>query len=229
MEAQAFTRATVRRPHYDDGLQDMQTTSSGMERVPLELSNNEQLPQFAPGSEGLEIAYAEVASTPRQKAVVHSVQGAKNVKAALLKRVQIKCCAVFSILAVIIIIVAVVVTLKTRSHAQSMSGSHHEVTTNTISRPTSGAHNGTGMTALTPMGNPSPYAVVLYYQYCTGAIRTARLPFEGMWQPYDYTQDLLIPSGARIGTPLANAACGSGDNIVTLIPSDPIPTHTDYC
>lgn len=152
------------------------------------------------------------------------------------------------------------VTLKTKSHAQSMSGSHQEATTNTISsltlntpgptlatssptlrassgsvtnevdipRSTSGAYNGTEMTALTPLGTPTPYQVVLYYQHCTGAIRTARLPFETAWLPYDFTQDLLILSGARNGTPLANAAYGDGSTTVTLVTCNLIPTHTNY-
>ena len=111
MEPQAFARATVRWPHYDDDLQVMQPVPSGIERVPLEHSYNEQLPQFASGNEGLEIAYAEVASAPGKQAVVHSVQEAKNAKAAPLKTVYIKACTGFSLLAVTIIIVAVGITL----------------------------------------------------------------------------------------------------------------------
>lgn len=237
----------MRWPHYDDGLHVAQIASSGIERVPLEHSHTEQLPQFALGREELEIAFDEAAFVPKKQAVVQNAQGVDIAPKTTFKRARKWICAGLSVLAVVAIIVAVVVILKAKGHPQSVLGTNKGATTTAVSnptmttpgptvitpsptlsapsdsatsevgimRPTSGAYNGTGMTALTPRS--TTLQVVLYYQHWTGAIRTARLPFEGGWQPYDSTQDLLIQSGARNGTPLANAVWGTASATVNLL------------
>lgn len=224
----------------------MMNASPEMERVPLERSHAEQLPQLAPGREGLELAYAEVVSAPEKQAVVGGAQEAETAPNVTSKKFKIWICAGLSALAVGIIIVAVVT--KTRGPRSKLDSNKNaasattsgpilttfslplSTTTPTVSTssasvvhdvgtwiPTSGAYNGTGLTAVTPHYSPSPFQVVLFYQHYTGAIMSSRLPFESTWQVYDSTQDLLIPSGARNGTPLAFLDYGaSADNRTTV-------------
>lgn len=202
--------------------------SPEMERVPLEHSHAEQLPQFAPGREGLELAYAEVVSAPEKQAVVGGAQEAKTTPNITSKKFKIWICAGLSALAVCIIIVAVVVkTRDPRSILDSNKNAASATTSGPTSSasvvrnvgtwvPTSGAYNGTGLTTVTPHYSPSPFQVMLFYQGFTGAILTSRLPFENTWQAYDSTQDLLIPSGARNGTPLAFLDYGASSDRTTV-------------
>lgn len=184
MEPNTTARATMLWSQYDDGLQVLPIASPGIERVPLEHSHTEQLPQFAPGLEELELAYAEIATAPEKQAVVQSAQRDKTVTAAPRPRAKILIWAGLLFLAVVIIIVAVVATLETRG-PRSMLDSNEEASTATTSGPTltssghpsttssgsaardadtwrstSGAYNGTGLTAVTPDYQPSPCQVM---------------------------------------------------------------------
>ena len=231
MEPQPSARATVQRSQQDHGLQINRNTSSGIERIPLEHSYAEQLPQSALAVEGLEIAYAELASVPEKQAVVKSALRVENVAATPSKRVQIRIYAGLLVLAIIIVIVAVVTTLKSRTN-RSKLGSNEEATAAATSGPTlsaspgppnsspgiprstSGAYNGTGLCVL----RGDSVQIALFYQHYTGAIRVSRLPWNGAWLPYDSTQDLLVASGTRNGTPMATVGYGiSGTFAVTML------------
>ena len=72
-----------------------------------------------------------------------------------------------------------------------------------ISIPSSDAYNGTGL-SVTHSLLSSPQ-VVLFYQHSAGSIRASRL-VNDVWQPYDQTQDLIVPSGARSGTPIGSVS-----------------------
>ena len=243
MEPQPNTRATIRWSHYEEGLHVIPNVSSGIERVPLENSHTEQLPQLAPGVEELEIAYAEVASAPENQAIIQNAEAVDNKTAAPSKRVWKRVWAGLSVLAVVIVIVVVVAALESRGH-RSQLGSNEKATaaatsepvlsttagvtsgptlsaspghsnnSSRISRQTSGAYNGTGLCVLRGYG----IQIVLFYQHYTGAIRASRLPINGIWLPYDSTQDLLVASDARNGTPMASTFLGvAGITMVNML------------
>lgn len=76
-----------------------------------------------------------------------------------------------------------------------------------ISIPSSDAYNGTGLSVIYSL--LSSLQVVLFYQHSAGSIRASRL-VNDVWQPYDQTQDLIVPSGARSGTPIGSVSYYTG-------------------
>ena len=134
--------------------------------------------------------------------------------ASLLKGFRKRICAAVTVTAIIIIVAGVV---EVRDHKSLKSTSRHtSIASPNAPTSTSGAYNGTGLSVLYALG--SSLQAVLFYQHSAGSVGASRL-MDDVWQQYDQSQDLIVSSDARNGTPIASAshyvgAC-CGDEVVS--------------
>ena len=181
---------------YDDGPEVVPEAFSTKQVVPIEDQYSKPDPQVVEDTEGNEPHATEYALIEQNDGLM-----AQITSQSLLKQFRKRTYISISAIGIAIIIATVVAVAEVRKHereANMPTGSSHLPTGDM-----NGAYNGTGLSVIYSLN--SSLQVALFYQHSAGSIRTSRL-VNDVWQSYEQSQDLIVSSEARKGTPIGSAS-----------------------